>query len=109
MCCKIIRKKTGSVMLAKFAECPFPLPWKPRGVVVMGAVQPLSARKGDLPPPFFLGAAACHGGVGGPIGPIASKEGRFYNRPASVTQKAKEDLQQKNGLCYCLGCCQKTF
>ena len=45
-------------------------------------------RKGDLPPPFFLGAAACHGGVGGPIGPIASKEGRFYNRPGVVTQKS---------------------
>ena len=44
--------------------------------------------KGDLPPPFFLGAAACHGGVGGPIGPIASKEGRFYNRPGVVPQKS---------------------
>jgi hypothetical protein len=40
-------------------------------------------------PPFFLGAAACHGGVGGAIGPIASKEGRFYNRPGVVTQKAE--------------------
>ena len=51
--------------------------------------------KGDLPPPFFLGAAACHGGVGGPIGPIASKEGRFYNRPGVVTQKAKELFHKK--------------
>ena len=52
--------------------------------------------KGDLPPPFFLGAAACHGGVGGPIGPIASKEGRFYNRPGVVTQKAERDLDKNN-------------
>ena len=52
--------------------------------------------KGDLPPPFFLGAAACHGGVGGAIGPIASKEGRFYNRPGVVTQKAERAFPQKN-------------
>ena len=33
-------------------------------------------------------AAACHGGVGGSIGPIASKEGRFYNGPGVFTQKS---------------------
>ena len=48
-------------------------------------------------PPFFLGAAACHGGVGGAIGPIASKEGRFYNRPGVVTQKAERDLDKNDG------------
>ena len=53
------------------------------------------ASKGDLPPPFFLGAAACHGGVGGGIGPIASKEGRFYNRPGVVTQKAERGSPTK--------------
>ena len=49
------------------------------------------------PPPLFLGAAACHGGVGGSIGPIASKEGRFYNRPGVVTQKAKRAPPQNSG------------
>ena len=47
-------------------------------------------------PFFFWGAAACHGGVGGAIGPIANKEGRFYNRPGVVTQKAERDLPTKN-------------
>ena len=47
-------------------------------------------------PPFLGGAAACHGGVGGAIGPIASKEGRFYNRPGVVTQKAERDSPQNN-------------
>ena len=54
-----------------------------------------SEPKGDLPPPFFWGAAACHGGVGGSIGPIASKEGRFYNRPGVVTQKAERGSPTK--------------
>ena len=44
--------------------------------------------RGNPGPLFFLGAAACHGGVGGAIGPIASKEGRFYNRPGVVTQNS---------------------
>ncbi len=37
-----------------------------------------------------------HQAPGGSIGPIASKEGRFYNRPGVVTQKAERAFPQNN-------------